>query len=188
VLDFATSAVALNKVKVYDFLGKRLPEGWVTGADGAPVTDPAAAMAVCREPGPGGLNPVGGTRELGSHKGYGLGVVAQLLAGALAGAAFSPLRDRDLAPDQPFDIGHFFLAVDPGRFRPDGGFPRDVQQVVEVLRATRPADPAQPVLVAGDPEAASRAERERDGIPIPPALARAVAGVAERAGVAFLLD
>ena len=187
VLDFATSAVALNKVKVHDFLGKPLPAGWVSDGDGRPVTDPAEALAVCRGAGPGGLNPLGGTRDLGSHKGYGLGVVAQILAGALAGAAFSPIRDRDLAPDQPFDIGHFFLAIDPGRFRGDGGFARDVQQVVEVLRATRPADPAQPVLVPGDPEDASRAARERSGIPIPPALAAGVEAVAQRAGVPFVL-
>jgi len=51
----------------------------------------------------------------------------------------------------------------------------------------RPADPAQPVLVAGDPEAASKAERERAGIPIPPALAASVEAIAGRAGVAFLL-
>jgi len=187
VLDIATSAVALNKIKVYDFLGKTLPEGWVSDGDGRPVTDPERAMAVCRDPGAGGLNPVGGTRELGSHKGYGLGVVAQILAGALAGASFSPVRDRDLAPDQPFDIGHFCLALDPRRFRGDGGFDGDVQQVVEELRATRPADPAQPVLVAGDPEDASKAERERAGIPIPPALAASVEAVAGRAGVAFVL-
>jgi LDH2 family malate/lactate/ureidoglycolate dehydrogenase len=114
LLDFATSAVALNKVKVYDFHGKPLPAGWVADGDGRAVTDAKAALSVCREQGLGGLNPVGGTRELGSHKGYGLGAMAQILAGALAGGSFSPVRDRTLETHAPYNIGHFFLALSPG--------------------------------------------------------------------------
>jgi LDH2 family malate/lactate/ureidoglycolate dehydrogenase len=188
LLDIATSAVALNKVKVYDFYGKPIPAGWVSDGEGTPVTDAAQAMAICRASLSGGLNPVGGTRELGSHKGYGLGVVAQILAGAMAGGSFSPLRDRDLAPDQPYNIGHFFLAINPAFFRPGGEFGDEVDDVIDVLHGTRPANPDQPVLVAGDPEAATKAQRERDGIPIPPALATSVRAIAERAGVPFTLE
>ena len=132
--------------------------------------------------------PAGGTRALGSHKGYGLGVVAQILAGALAGGSFSPLRDRDLAPDSPFNIGHFCLAINPEFFRPGGEFTHEVDEVVDELHTTRPVDPAQPVLVAGDPEAETRERRLREGIPIPEALGRNVRAVAARAGVPFLLD
>ena len=187
VLDFATSSVALNKVKVHDFYGKPLPAGWVSDAEGRAVRDAGEGLRICREEPLGGLNPVGGTRDLGSHKGYGLGVMAQILAGALAGGSFSPVRDRTLAPDQPFNIGHFFLALSPALMRGDGGFEPDVDEVLEVLRGSRPADPAQPVLVAGDPEAACKAERLRDGIPLPPALEAGVRGIAGRAGVPFLL-
>jgi LDH2 family malate/lactate/ureidoglycolate dehydrogenase len=55
------------------------------------------------------------------------------------------------------------------------------------LRATPAVDPAQPVLVAGDPEAAIREERLRDGVPIPPALAEQLRAVCERCGAPFLL-
>lgn len=188
LLDFATSAVALNKVKVYEFYGKTLPEGWVIDEKGEPMRDAAAAHALLRSGGNrGGLTPLGGTKELGSHKGYGLGVVAQLLAGALAGGSFSPLRDATAGPDDPFNIGHFFLALDPGAFRVEGEFERDADQVIDTLHANQPVDPAQPVLVPGDPERETRADRIRNGIPIPKALAEHIEGIAERAGVAFLL-
>jgi LDH2 family malate/lactate/ureidoglycolate dehydrogenase len=187
LLDFATSAVALNKVKVYDYYDKPIPAGWVSDGEGNAVTNPAEALAICRGSVSGGLNPAGGTRELGSHKGYGLGVVAQILAGALAGGSFSPLRDRNLAADSPFNIGHFFLAINPAFFRPGGEFTDEVDSIVDVLHDTRPVNPEQPVLVAGDPEAESRERRLREGIPIPEALGRSVHDIAGRAGVPFLL-
>lgn len=188
LLDFATSAVALNKVKVYEFYGKTLPEGWVIDAQGDPMTEAGAAHAMLRSGGNrGGLTPLGGTKELGSHKGYGLGVVAQLLGGALAGGSFSPLRDATAGPDDPFNIGHFFLAIDPRAFRPEGAFESDADQVIDTLHANDPIDPANPVLVAGDPERITRAERIEKGIPIPKALADHIEGIAERAGVEFLL-
>ena len=187
LLDMATSAVALNKVKVYGFHGKELPRGWVADGQGRPITDPERALSMCREGSEGGLSPVGGTRAMGSHKGYGLGVMAQLLAGALAGGSFSPVRDRSLADDAPFNIGHFFLAMDPRFFRADGEFEMEVDEVIDLLRATRPADPAQPVLVAGDPEAYTREHRLRDGIPIPPPLAANLHEICTRARVDYLL-
>jgi len=187
LLDFATSAVALNKVKVYDFYGKPIPAGWVSDGEGNTVTDAAAALAICRGSGGGGLNPAGGTRDLGSHKGYGLGVVAQILAGALAGGSFSPVRDRALAADSAFNIGHFCLAINPTFFRPGGEFTQEVDELMDVLHATRPVDPGQPVLVAGDPEAQTRERRLREGIPIPETLSHSVRDIAGRAGVPFLL-
>jgi len=187
VLDFATSAAALNKVKVYDFYARPIPPGWVIDGDGQPVTDAGAAMALLRAATEGGLNPVGGDMPLGGHKGYGLGVLAQILAGALAGGSFSPIRDQTLAPDDPYRIGHFFLAIDPKAFRDEGSFEADVDAVIDTLHATRPVDPDRPVLVAGDPEAAERARRLVSGIPIPETLAARIREIARRAGVPFLL-
>lgn len=187
VLDFATSAAALNKVKVYDFYARPLPPGWVIDGKGQPVTDAGAAMALLRAATEGGLNPIGGGMPLGGHKGYGLGVLAQILAGALAGGSFSPVRDRTLGPADPYRIGHFFLALDPKAFRGEGSFEAEVDTVIDTLHATRPVDPGQPVLVAGDPEAAERAHRLVTGIPIPEALAGKIREIARRAGVPFLL-
>ena len=187
VLDFATSAAALNKVKVYDFYTRPIPPGWVIDGQGQPITDAGAAMALLRAATEGGLNPIGGGMPLGGHKGYGLGVLAQILAGALAGGSFSPIRDRTLGPGDPYRIGHFFLAINPKAFRDEGSFEADVDAVIDTLHDTRPVDPDQPVLVAGDPEAAERERRLVTGIPIPEALATRIREIAGRADVPFLL-
>jgi LDH2 family malate/lactate/ureidoglycolate dehydrogenase len=188
LLDMSTSTVAANKVKMYELEERPVPPGWVLDDRGAPVTDPRRAMDfVWRLPG-GGLTPLGGTAELSSHKGYGLGVLVQLLAGALTGASFSPVRKATRGPDAPDDIGHLLVAIDPRAFREEGAFEEDAGVVLDALRATPAADPALPVLVAGDPEAAARAGRERGTIPVPAALAELIRGVCARCGAPFLLD
>jgi LDH2 family malate/lactate/ureidoglycolate dehydrogenase len=183
----ATSTVAANKVKVYDFHGKELPPGWVVDAAGRTVVDAGAAMDFLFRRKEGGLSPIGGTAEMGSHKGYGLGVVAQLLAGALAGASFGPVRVKSQREGDPDNIGHFFLAMNPAFFRPEGAFEADADEIVDVLHATEPADPEEPVLVPGDPEAAARAERMQHGIPVTDALARRIRALCEGCGAPYLL-
>lgn len=187
VLDMATSTVAVGKVRVYGYQNKPLPEGWVSDGSGQPMRDGTEAYNMLIDSDMGGLTPIGGTRELASHKGYGLGVLAQILSGALAGGAFVPVDKPKEAPDSPENIGHFFMAIAPGAFQPAGDFEEHVDTVIDTLHATPPADPDQPVLVAGDPEAAKRAERLEKGIPIPSALDEQLRGVCERAGVAYVL-
>ena len=188
VLDMATSTVAVGKVKVYSFNDKPLPAGWVSDGDGRPVTDAATAFKILMESPLGGLTPVGGTPELSSHKGYGLGVLAHLLGGALSGSAFAPRDKPNEGPTDPENIGHFFMAIDPAAFRPAGDFEADVDDVIDILHGTEAADPDQPVLVAGEPEDAERARRLKDGIPIPDALASQLREVCERAGVDYVLE
>jgi LDH2 family malate/lactate/ureidoglycolate dehydrogenase len=187
ILDMATSAVAVNKIKVYALHDQVLAAGWVADGSGAAVTDAHDAVRIITEDDAGGLNPTGGTRTLGSHKGYGLGVIAQILAGALAGACFAPIRKRNAVPGQADDLGHFFLAIDPQRFVPDGDFGAAMDEILGVLRDTKAADPQQPVLIPGDPEFHSHQERSRDGVPLPVTLTSQIEGIAERSGVDFLL-
>ena len=188
LLDMATSTVANNKIKVYELNGKPLPPGWVSDAQGEPVTDPKTALRIIYEKQGGGQTPVGGTAELSSHKGYGLALMAHILGGTLSGASFSPIRVRTQAPGDPDRLGHFFLAIDPKAFRPEGAFEDDLDAVIDVLHATPPVDAALPVLVPGDPENAARARRLREGIPIPPGLSEKIRQICQRAGVAFLLE
>jgi len=188
LLDMATSSVANNKIKVYELNGKKLPPGWVLDEHGTPVTDPAAALKIIYEQkGGGGQTPLGGTAEMSSHKGYGLALMVHILGGTLSGASFSPIRVKTQKPSDPDRLGHFFLAIDPTVFRPEGAFEDDLDGVIDVLHATPPIDPAQPVLVPGDPEAASRERRLREGIPLPASLLEKLRGVCERSGVAFIL-
>lgn len=187
LLDMSTSTAAANKVRVYELNGRPVPVGWVLDDRGAPVTDPGEAMEwVWRRTG-GGLTPLGGSETTGSHKGYGLGVMVQLLSAALTGASFSPVRKATRGADAPDDIGHLLVAVDPRAFREEGAFEADADVVVDALHRTPAADPALPVLVAGDPEAAARAAREGGAVPVPPALAAQVRAICERCGAPFLL-
>ncbi|MGH7313400.1 MAG: Ldh family oxidoreductase [Candidatus Rokuibacteriota bacterium] len=186
-LDMATTTVAAGKVKVHKLNHRPVPPGWVVDGPGRAVTDAEEAFRYVFERPEGGITPLGGTRELGGHKGYGLAVMVHILGGTLSGASFSPIRNRTQKPSDPHNIGHFFLAIDPRAFRPDGEFERDLDQVIDVLHGARRADPQQPVLVAGDPEMATRAERLRDGVPIPDDLMDQLRGVARRADVPFVL-
>lgn len=166
VLDMATTTAAGNKVRVFGLNDRPLPAGWVVDGAGNGVTDPHAAWKMMSEGPEGGLSPLGGS---------------------LVGASFSPIRKRTQKPSDPDDLGHFFLALDPTSFREEGEFEADLDDVIDELHGTPPADPAKPVLVAGDPEAAAREERLRDGIPIPDTLDRAIRGVCERSGAAYVL-
>lgn len=186
-LDMATTTVAAGKVKVHKLNHRPLPPGWVIDGNARAVTDAAEAFRYVFERPEGGITPLGGTRELGGHKGYGLAVMVHILGGTLSGGSFSPIRNRTQKPSDPHNIGHFFLALDPRAFRADGEFEDDLDQVIDILHNARRADPAQPVLVAGDPEMATRAERLRDGVPIPDDLLEQLRGVAKSAGVPFVL-
>jgi LDH2 family malate/lactate/ureidoglycolate dehydrogenase len=143
-----------------------------------PVTDPVAALKHRL------LTPLGGTRELGSHKGYGLAAMVDILSGVLAGAVHtdlfqrSDMRDRKLA-----NVGHCFAAIDPGRFRPIEEFKHDMDDMIRSLRATPPAEGQARVMVAGDPEAECEARRRADGIPLAPALVVQVNAIADALGV-----
>jgi len=187
-LHMATTTVAAGKVKVHKLNHRPLPPGWVVDGSGQPVTDADEAFKYVFERPEGGITPLGGPREAGGHKGYGLAVMVHILGGILAGASFSPIRNRTQTPSDPHNIGHFFLAIDPAAFRPAGAFENDLDDVIDVLHGAKRADPAQPVLVAGDPEIATKAERLRDGIPIPDDLLTQLRDVARTAGVPFVLS
>lgn len=188
VLDMATTTVAGNKVKVYHLNDKPLPEGWVQDGEGKPVTDSHVANDYVFTHKEGGITPVGGPESLGGHKGYGLALMAHILGGTLVGASFSPIRNRTQKPNDPNNIGHFMLAVDPRAFRDIEGYESDLDAVIDVLQATRPADPSKPVLVPGEPEEASRAKRLVEGIPMPESLVQHVRDVAARASVDYMLQ
>jgi LDH2 family malate/lactate/ureidoglycolate dehydrogenase len=186
-LDMATTTVAAGKVKVYKLNHRTLPAGWVVDDKNKTVTDPEQAFGYVFDKPEGGITPLGGSREVGGHKGYGLAVMVHILGGALAGASFSPIRNRTQKPSDPHNIGHFFMAIDPRAFRGEGEFEEDLDQVIDTLHGAKRADPAQPVLVAGDPEMATRSERLRDGVPVPDDLLEQLRGVAKSANVPFVL-
>src|SRR5499426_2012881 len=186
-LDMATTTVAAGKVKVYKLNHKPVPQGWVVDADGQTVTDPEEAFRYVFERPEGGITPLGGAREVGGHKGYGLAVMVHILGGVLAGASFSPIRNQTQKKSDPHNIGHFFMAIDPRAFRAEGEFEDDLDQVIDVLHNAKRVDSNQPVLVAGDPERANKKDRLEQGVPIPDDLMDQLRTVAKNANVPFLL-
>jgi LDH2 family malate/lactate/ureidoglycolate dehydrogenase len=184
LLDIATSTIAIGKLKLASRKGERLPDGWALDTDGRAQNDPDAALRDRL------MTPLGGGRAMGGHKGYGLAAMVEVLSTLLTGAAYAPLRAAG-APH--YDVGHFFLALNPEAFRdaeggePDG-FARDLDAFVACLRDTPPAAGCEAVLAPGDPEHAARAVRTREGIPIPRSLVEAVKAVAAARGADFLLE
>jgi len=181
-LDMATTPVAVNKLKVYWLKGKELPEGWAYDAEGKPERNAERAFKTRR------MAPLGGTREAGGHKGYGLAMVVSILSATLVGTPFQPLRIQREGADTPDNIGHFFLAIDPKLFREEGDFERDLDEMIDFLHGQTPADPAQPVLVPGDPEYAERETRLKSGVPIPETLAAQLKDVCRQSNAAYVLE
>lgn len=187
VLDMATTTVAANKVKVYDYYGKTLPPGWVVDAQGAHVTDSAQGMDWIFRQSSGGLTPLGGTPEMGSHKGYGLAMMIQILSATLAGAAFAGNLHATRQPGDPDNVGHFMMALNPAAFREQADFQQDLSDMLGHLRGMPHVAKGETVKVAGDPENAMAARRAAEGVPLSDALKQQLRGVCERCGVAYVL-
>ena len=181
-LDMATTTVAGGKVRNKYNENLPLPIGWANDADGKPTTD---AKVVIEEQG-GTQTPLGGTRELGSHKGYGLAAMVEILSCAFSGAKIMASDKDDQKVPGSMDIGHFFLAIDPKIFNPDIPFEESVDQMIDDLHASTPIDPDQPVLVAGEPEDITRNERKQTGIPVPSGLRSAIEDVCRESNAQFL--
>ncbi|MDU8929342.1 Ldh family oxidoreductase [Alisedimentitalea sp. MJ-SS2] len=100
--DQSTTTVALGKITMAKAAGERIPEGWAVDADGNPTTDPAAALG-------------GSLVSMGGYKGWGFGLMAELLAAGMTGGVVS----RDVKPlkapeGPPHDLGQYYLLMDPG--------------------------------------------------------------------------
>jgi LDH2 family malate/lactate/ureidoglycolate dehydrogenase len=175
LLDMATSTVSLGKLLERWRSGRRIPRGWALNRRGGPLTNGRAAARYRR------LAPLGGDRERGSHKGYGLAVAVEILSAVLPGLASGHSRGGRRAR-----VGHFLLALDPARFR--DGFADGLDELIDALHGAEPADPRQPVLVAGDPEQEILAQRSSAGIALSRSVVEDIRAVALACGVPFLLD
>ena len=208
LVDLATSVVPFGKVEEYSRAGAQMPLGWGVNRSGAPTREPADVKAG------GALLPLGGDRQHSSHKGYCLGAVVDMLCGVLPGAGWGPTAQNfasavgGLSTAQK-KIGHFFGAMRPSGFRPDGNggddgkngdssggaaisgeaaFKSEVDSWVDAFHACTPSDAAQPVLVPGDPERAAQRARAVAGVPIKLSVWRDLLHVAELSGAALPLD
>jgi uncharacterized oxidoreductase len=148
ILDISTCAIAEGKIKVAFNRGARLPEGCIVDADGNPTDDPNVFYA----------DPPGTILAFGGHKGYGLGIVAEILAGALTGSGCSqPGASRLLN-------GMLTVIFDPARIPTEVGFASEVRRFVDFVKSSRKASPDTEILMPGQIEERTRRQRIEEGI------------------------
>ncbi|MBI3974074.1 MAG: Ldh family oxidoreductase [Chloroflexi bacterium] len=158
VLDISMSTAARSRFALHAERGLPLPEGWAIDAEGRPTTDAKAGLG-------GYLLPLGSPTA--GHKGFGLAMLMDTLAGALSGARFGIELQRMTDDDpRPYGIGHFLLAVDPSWFGDPAVFRRRIDRMIRDVRAT----PAQPgvdrVYAPGERSHAHWMEARQHGIAI----------------------
>jgi len=182
LLDMATTTVAAGRIRNKANEHLDCPPGWVLDKEGMPSVDPTVA----REKG-GFLTSLGGSPENSSYKGYSLAVMVNILGSCLSGATLitDPMHCKK---PQGNDIGHCFIAIDPKLFREEGEFESDVARFTGDLRATKPVDPAQPVMVAGDPQWKNAEKRLAEGIPVGAGLMGQIRQIAQSSAAPWLLD
>lgn len=153
ILDMATSHIAQGKVRVAHNKGVEVPEGALIDHKGVATNDPSVMFQ----------EPKGALRTMGLHKGYGLAVICELLAGAFVGGITS-------APGRIADAkiinNMLTVIIDPNAFGTRAAFEAEVDQFSNWVKSSPPAPGVDEVMVPGDPERKSRELRMKEGLPI----------------------
>jgi uncharacterized oxidoreductase len=152
VLDFSTSATAEGKVRVKKIAGQACPEGWLIDNEGRPTCDPNTLYG---NP-PGAILPMGGAQ---AYKGFGLGLMIEILTGALSGG--------NCAKTVPYPKkGNcvFVLLIDPARFGGADHFQSEVSQLTEYVKSCPRVEGVSEIILPGDPERRLAAQRGKEGI------------------------
>jgi ureidoglycolate dehydrogenase (NAD+) len=151
VLDIATSAAAHGQVAKAGRRGQAIPIGWAIDAEGRPTTDPKQAAA---------LLPFGG------HKGYGIGILVDVLTGALAASTIGQGVRQQEVDREHAGQSFFMLAIDPEAFGGLGPFGERVDQISREVHGVPPAEGFKEVLLPGELEWREERHRRADGIPL----------------------
>ncbi|MCL2094080.1 MAG: Ldh family oxidoreductase [Treponema sp.] len=179
-LDMSTTAVTRGKIEVYEREGKPLPPGWAVGTDGLVSTDPVSLLEDMLHLRGGGLLPLGGDGE-GGHKGYGLGVMVDILCAVASGGTFGrAVRDSEITSAL---VCHFFLAIRLDLFRPAEDFKKDMSRMLADLNSLRPAEGAERVYYAGQREKEVEEESRRRGIALEEGVWETLCTLAEDLGL-----
>jgi LDH2 family malate/lactate/ureidoglycolate dehydrogenase len=155
LFDAATSAIAGNKIGLAIRMGSSLLPSWVTDKEGTPIVDEKPIFnrdEVYQA-------PLGGTREQGSHKGYGFALMAEVLSTLLAGALPTMLAPGNGSKNQ-------FAAYNIAAFTDLEQFKDTMDQMLHTLRTAKPAPGQERVLYPGLSEAEQTQIRRASGIPL----------------------
>jgi len=172
LLDMATSMIAVGKVRVAKNKGEQVKEGALIDSEGRPTSDPNAMYT----------EPYGAVLPFGEHKGYGMALMSEMLAGVLSGG--DTMR-RDTASEKDTALNNMLAIIfDPQRFVTGARYKREMDATIADVRASPPQKPGTPVLMPGDPERTNRSERGGNGIPVDDATWEELLAAAESVGLA----
>lgn len=169
-LDMATSLVARGKVTLAAKKGQSIPPDWGIDEAGRPTTDPDAVRCVL---------PFGG------YKGYGIGLVVEILSACLSGADGSQSMGSFYDFSRPQNVGFFLGALNVGGITDFSAFSDRVEALLGSLRSAPKAEGCEEILIAGEPEARRYREALARGVEIPEAVCRELEELSRRCGVPF---
>ena len=177
LFDAAMTSIAGNKIGLANRLGKEMSPGWVANADGTPDMEGGSMVDFVANTTRAQL-PVGSTRELGSHKGYSLGVMVDILCGQLSFApGFNSLARTRRA--------HFVAAYSVDAFGDVDEFKENMDGMLKGLAATKPMPGHDRVYYAGLPEHETRIERRETGVPLHPEVVEWFRGICAEFEITF---
>jgi LDH2 family malate/lactate/ureidoglycolate dehydrogenase len=172
LFDGATSISQRGKIEVLDREGKETPLGWAIDRQGKPFTDTKQLLKdlISKQ---AAMLPIGGAdEETGSHKGYSLGVMVEILCAALQnGAYLHGLHGFDKDGNRiPYKLGHFFLAINIDFFTEIADFKKITGDIMTTLQKSQVAPNKDKIWIAGEKEYYKEKEIRDKGVPITPAL------------------
>ncbi len=177
ILDFATSQIAEGKALVAMKSGKMAPTDALIDGDGNPTGDPRALYGNIQAEDVGDpRNGTGALAAMGAHKGSGLGLACELLAGALTGSGAAGKADN-------IHNGMLSIYLDPKRMDDGHGWSRAVADYISFVRTLPPAKGIERVLIPGDPERARRQDRRANGLPLSPGVWDSILTTGEELGL-----
>jgi len=186
VADLATTTAANGKLEILQRKNMAAPTGWIQDQQGESSTDPHELKKG------GALLPLGGDRDHGSHKGYALGSVVDILSAVLSGANYGPWVPPfpayvPMPENQPGKgIGHFFGAMRVDAFRKKEEFKQHMDQWIRRFRNATPMPGHEKVLIPGDPEREIELVRRETGIPLLDVVVADLKAVGEKMKVDFI--
>lgn len=186
VADLATTTAANGKLEILQRKNLAAPTGWIQDQQGESSTDPHELKKG------GALLPLGGDRDHGSHKGYALGSVVDILSAVLSGANYGPWVPPfpayvPMPENQPGKgIGHFFGAMRIDAFRKKEEFKQHMDQWIRRFRNATPMPGHEKVLIPGDPEREIELVRRETGIPLLDVVVADLKAVGEKMKVDFI--
>jgi LDH2 family malate/lactate/ureidoglycolate dehydrogenase len=168
ILDFSTAIAQRGKIEVYSREDKEIPEGWVISEMGEPLNNAKEILQALVDK-TAALLALGGVgEELGGHKGYGLATFVEIASAAFCQGDFLKMLagfDRE-GNRVPYNLGHFFLAIDVEAFCPLEDFKKTTGEICRALRGAKLAPGQERIYTAGEKEFESSKKVLMEGVPV----------------------